>query len=144
MRSRSMEKHIQLVGILNIVYRSIVLLGGLFLLFLAAAFWHIFGYLVEIGAIQPHEIPRELLNLVPLILACVALLVMVVSTVGIIAAAAVLRRKEWGRILLLVVSFFNLIRIPLGTILAIYSIWVLLNGDAIKQFTPLKKSAPAP
>jgi hypothetical protein len=138
-----MEKHIQLVGILNIVYRSIALLGGLFLLFLAAAFWHLFGYLVQIGAIHPYEIPRELLNIVPLILICVAFLVMLVSTVGIIAGAAVLKRKEWGRILLLVVSFFNLIRIPLGTILAVYSIWVLLNGEAIKEFAPLTKSAPA-
>ena len=131
-----MDKHIQLVGILNIVYRSLSLLGGFFLLFLAAGFWQLFDYLVRIGAIHPYEIPMELLNIVPLILTCVAILVLLVSVVGILAGVGVLKRKEWGRILLLIVSFFSLIRIPLGTLLGVYSIWVLLNDDTVKVFNP--------
>jgi hypothetical protein len=138
-----MEKHIQLVGILNIVYRSISLLGGFFLFALAAGFWQLFDYLVRIGAISPNEIPMELINLVPIILSFVAFLVTLVSILGIVAGAAVLRRREWGRILLLVVSFFNLIHIPIGTALGIYSIWVLLNSDTVRAFTPEPVSAPA-
>ena len=137
-----MEKHVQLAGILNIVYRSITLLGGLFLFFLAAGFWQIFDYLVRIGAVEPHEIPMELLTLVPIILSFVAFLVTLLSVLGIVAGAAVLRRKEWGRILLLVISFFNLLRIPLGTVLGIYTIWVLLNSDTIRAFSPAPKTAP--
>ena len=38
---------------------------------------------------------------------------------------------------MLVMSFFNLIRIPLGTILGVYSIWVLLNDETIRLFNPI-------
>ncbi len=138
-----MEKHIQLVGILNIVYRSVALLGGILLLFLAAGFWQLFDYLVGIGEIRPHEVPVELLNLVPVVLTCIGLLVIFLSILGILAGAAVLKRREWGRILLLVISFFTLIRVPLGTALGVYSIWVLLNDGTIKAFHPLPPVAPS-
>ena len=138
-----MEKHVHLVGILNIVYRSIALLGGLFLFFLAAVFWQVFDYLVRIGAVAPHEIPMELLSLVPMVLCFVGFLVSLVSVLGIVAGAAVLKMKEWGRILLLVVSFFNLVRIPLGTVLGIYSVWVLLSSDTIRLFNPQPAAAPS-
>jgi hypothetical protein len=58
----------------------------------------------------------------------------VVSVAGIVAAAGVLGRRRWGRVLMLVISFFNLLRVPLGTILGGYSIWVLLNDETIKLF----------
>lgn len=138
-----MDKHIQLVGILNIVYRSFSLLGGVFLLVLAGGFWQIFEYLVRIGAVQPHEIPMELLNLVPVVLSIVGFLVILISILGILAGAFVLKRREWGRILLLIVSFFSLIRVPLGTALGIYSIWVLLNNETIRAFTPTTKGGAA-
>jgi len=129
-----MEKHITLVGVLNIVYRGVAILGSMILVVLAIGFGGLFDFLVHTGEIRPHEVPIEVLNIVPLILLIVALVIVTVSTVGIIAAVGVLKRKEWGRILLLVISFFSLIRIPLGTILGVYSIWVLMNSDTIKLF----------
>jgi len=47
-----------------------------------------------------------------------------------------IKRKEWGRILALVVSFFNLIWFPLGTALGVYSIIILLNDESVKIFNP--------
>jgi hypothetical protein len=41
------------------------------------------------------------------------------------------------RILVLVVSFFNLLHVPLGTLLGVYSLWVLLNDETIRQFNPV-------
>ncbi len=131
-----MGKHIQMAGILNIVYRSITFLGGIFLLFLTAFFWRLFDYLVGTGEIRPDEVPMELVKLVPIVLTFVGIWVILVSIVGIVAAAAVLKRKVWGRILLLVISFFSLIRIPLGTALGVYSIWVLLKDETIRMFNP--------
>jgi hypothetical protein len=137
-----MEKHVQLVGVLNVVYRSFMLLLSIFLLFLAAAFGRIFEFLIRYGHVHAEEIPYELLDLVPLILVLVGFLIGIVSILGIIGAVGVLRRKEWGRILLLVVSFFNLLRFPLGTILGVYSIWILLNAEAIRLFRPVQMGAP--
>jgi hypothetical protein len=130
------EKHIKLVGILNIVYRGLVFFGGIVLIVLAAVFDRLIDFLIRIGSIHWHEIPHEVLSIVPIVLLLAALCMMVVSAAGIIGAIGVLKRKEWGRIVLLVVSFFNLLRIPLGTILGVYSIWVLLNDEIIAIFNP--------
>ena len=131
-----MENHLKLVGILNIVYRSLALIGGVILGTMAVWFTEFYGILVESSAIQPHEVPYELVNIIPLILTPIALLIVLVSTAGIIGGIGVLDRKEWGRIVLMIVSFFNLLRIPLGTILGVYSIWVLMNKETIGLFNP--------
>ncbi len=60
----------------------------------------------------------------------------VVSVVAIIGAVGVMRKREWARVLLLVISFLGLVRVPLGTILGVYSIWVLLNDETIRLFNP--------
>jgi hypothetical protein len=129
-----MEKHIQLVGILNIVYRSALLLLSLVLFFIAAVFNRFMDMIIRLSAADIREIPAEILDIVPLVLVVVAFLMFIVSTVGIVAGIGVLGRKRWGRILMLVVSFFNLLRIPVGTILGGYSIWVLLNDETIRLF----------
>jgi len=70
------------------------------------------------------EIPPELEDIIPFILTAIGILIFVFAIIGIIGAVGVIKRKEWGRIVMLVTSFFNLIHIPLGTILGVYSIWV--------------------
>jgi hypothetical protein len=140
-----MEKHLTLVGVLNIVYRSFLLLTALFLFALAAWFGDLISMLVDMDVIQPHEIPIQLFTVVPLILVVVAALVAIISIVGILGGVGVLRRKEWGRIMLLVVSFINLLRVPLGTALGIYSIYILMNADSVKLFSPAgQQTAAAP
>ena len=129
-----MEKHIQLVGILNIAYRSLLILVSLFLLVIAAGFRRFFDMILRLGSVDIHDVPNELLDIVPVVLLVVALLMFVVSVVGIVAAAGVLGRKRWGRVLMLVISFFNLLRVPVGTVLGGYSIWVLLNDETIRLF----------
>jgi hypothetical protein len=41
---------------------------------------------------------------------------------------------------MLVISFFNLLRIPVGTLLGGYSIWVLLNDETIRLFDASRTS----
>jgi hypothetical protein len=136
-----MEHHLKLVGILNIVYRSLAFIGAIFLAALALWFTDIYEFLVQSYTINPHEIPLALLNIVPIILSLIAVWMIIVSLAGIIGGIGVLSRKEWGRIVLLVVSFFNLIRMPLGTVLGVYGFWVLLNKETIQLFNPTKSSA---
>jgi hypothetical protein len=131
-----MEKHITLVAVLNIVYRGLAILVAMILVVLALGFGGLIEFLIRTGSIRPHEIPIDVLSIVPIILLIVALVIVTISVIGIIGAVSVLKRKEWGRILLLVVSFFSLAKIPLGTILGIYGIWVLMNNETIKLFNP--------
>jgi heme/copper-type cytochrome/quinol oxidase subunit 3 len=135
-----MDRHLTVVAVLNIVYRSFVVLGAMILYVLAAFFGDLISMLIELEAIRPHEIPMQMLNFVPLMLVLIATLMLIVSAAGIIGAVGVLKRREWARIVLLAVSFLNLLRVPLGTILGIYTIYVLLNAETIKLFNP----APPP
>lgn len=129
-----MEKHITLVGVLNIVYRAFAIIGALVLSVIAVWFSTFIEILMRWGSIRVREIPIEILNIVPLILIPIAVLIFVISILGIVAAIGVLKKKPWARIVLLIISFFILIRVPLGTLLGVYTIWVLMNDETIKLF----------
>ena len=127
-----MEKHIPLVGILNLVYRALMIFGGLVLAAIAIGF----RYLIEMIYYTHHhhldEVPEIVFVIAPIVIGIISALILVVSILGIIGAIGVLKKKEWGRILLLIVSFFNLLHVPLGTLLGVYTIWVLFSDETIK------------
>ena len=129
-----MEKHITLVGTLNIVYSALTVLGAGILFVLGGWFGQFFESLMRDGYLRPHEVPIEVLDIVPVVLFLIGLMMLIVALGGIIGGLGVLNKKEWARILLLVISFFTLVRIPLGTILGVYSIWTLLNDETIRLF----------
>ena len=47
-----------------------------------------------------------------------------------------IKHRPWARILVLVLEFINLIEIPIGTALGIYTIWVLFKDETVQIFTP--------
>jgi hypothetical protein len=132
-----MEKHIKLVAILNIVYRCVIALVSIVLFIVAAVFGRIMDFVERRGDLRADDVPREVLDIVPIILVVVGAIMIVVSIVAIIGAIGVMRRQEWGRITLIVVSFFNLPHVPLGTVLGVYSLWVLLNDEIVRIFNPV-------
>ncbi|MGD0591905.1 MAG: hypothetical protein ABSA44_14075 [Bacteroidota bacterium] len=141
-----MEKHVTLVGILNIVYRSLAIIGAIVLFCLAYGFSFLMKFISHFNHNEIQEVPPEVFSIVQIVLTIIGILILIFAVIGIIGAIGVLRKKEWGRITLLIVSFFSLLSIPLGTILGVYSIWVLLNDETIRLFnpvpnTPVKKTA---
>lgn len=116
-----MEKHIRLVGILYIVYGGLHLLGGLVgWLFIRWSGW--FHSVVSgrtMGALM----------LANTIVAVLLFFVVVVSIAGILGGIGLLNKQRWARILVLVLSFLNLIHFPLGTALGVYGIWVLMKDE---------------
>jgi hypothetical protein len=66
----------------------------------------------------------------------VAYFLILVSLPEIIGGIGLLKRCPWARILVLVISFVDLINIPFGTIIGVYSIWVLLKDETVKMFAP--------
>jgi len=53
---------------------------------------------------------------------------------SVIAGIGLLMRKEWGRIVAIVVGMISLIDIPLGTALGAYTIWVLMDAEGRQVF----------
>jgi len=138
-----MQHHATLVSILHIVYSAMNLFGAAFVGALALVARRVLVILIREHMISPHDVPLELLDLFPLVLAATAVAIAVCSIPGLIAGFAYLRHREWARITLLVVSFFYLINIPLGTLLGGYSIWVLMQEETVRLSSRVGPS-PAP
>lgn len=132
-----MEKHIKLVAVLNIVYRSILIVGSIALFIIAAVFGRIMDFVERNGDLRADDVPRELLDIVPIILVVIGVILAVISIIAIIGSVGLMRKQEWGRITLIVVSVFNLMHIPVGTALGVYTLWVILNEEIVRMFNPL-------
>ena len=63
-----------------------------------------------------------------------SLLIGVFSLPEVIAGIGLLKRREWARILALVVSFFNLLAVPFGTALSIYTLVILFKDETAELF----------
>lgn len=114
----NMKKHIQLLGIFHLV------LSGLALFFALMVFAILFG----IGWISQDETALGVLTSIGVIIATFMTLV---SVPGIIAGIGLLKFQYWARILALIVGCLELLNFPLGTALGVYTLWVLLNDEAI-------------
>ena len=112
-----MEKHLNLLGILYIVLGIFNIFG----LSVAAFVMHGFTYF------NGHNLPFNTVDLVMVIFAFEG----VVSLAGIIAGIGLLKGQNWARWLMLILGFFGLLQIPFGTILGIYTIWVMLIKDGL-------------
>ena len=55
----------------------------------------------------------------------IAVMTIVMSSAAILTGYALLTRKPWGRVLGIVVGILALLKIPFGTALGIYTLWVL-------------------
>ena len=66
----------------------------------------------------------------------------VLSLAGIIGGIGLLKYKNWARILVLILSVFDLFNIPIGTAVAIYTFWVLVQDETARLFNA--HSAPPP
>lgn len=73
-----------------------------------------------------------------LVLSIIANVIMVVSLVmslpGILAGIGLFKRKEWARILTLILSVLELFNVPVGTAVGVYSIWALSQNETVELF----------
>jgi hypothetical protein len=116
-----MEKHINVVAALHIGLSILGILAGVFVFFV----------LYFVGDLSNDQEAQFILSVIAKIL--VGFFVFL-SIPGIIAGIGLFRRKEWARILTLIISVLDLINFPIGTAIGVYSIWALVQPDVIQQF----------
>jgi hypothetical protein len=121
-QTNQMEKHVTLVAIINIVFGSIGILVGLFLLVVIT-----FG-----GLISGDPEAMSITGIVGTTLCGFFLLLSVPEVIG---GIGLLKRRGWAKILVLIISILDLVNIPIGTAIGIYAIWVLLNDKTAQLFT---------
>ena len=112
-----MKKHIELLGILHLVYSGLCLALGAFC----------FVLLTGIGYLTQESLPMGILGTIGVV---VCMLVLMLSIPGILAGIGLLKMKSWGRILAIIVGCLHLLSIPFGTALGIYTLWVLLKDES--------------
>ncbi len=117
-----MEQHVKIISILWIISGIL----GLFMAFM------IFGVLFGITFIP--DIEYDAVVILRIIAVWGSMFFAVLAAPDIIGGIGLMKKKEWARILVLVLSFFNLLWFPLGTALGVYSIVILIREDTVKLF----------
>jgi hypothetical protein len=116
-----MEKHINIVAALQI---------GLSIFNLLIAFI-IFTVLKLVGGFVDDANGSTILSLIADIFAIVFI---IISIPGILAGMGLYKRREWARILTLILSVIEIFSFPFGTAIGIYSIWALIQPETITAF----------
>lgn len=125
------QSHIHLVAVLWFALSALEAFGGLFLLLLGSA---LFPHLHEMSDVPP-DVPTGFLTA---LFTMLGLVVLAKAACGFAAGIGLTRRAPWGRMMALVISFISLItNIPLGTALAIYTMWVLLPAESQTEYDAL-------
>ena len=116
-----MEQHFKIVAILQIVFGVLgISLGVLFFVVLAGA-----------GAMSAD---RDAMIVTGTCATIIAATMLVLSLPSLAAGWGLLKRKEWARILTIVLSALHLLNVPIGTAIGAYSIWALLTPEAKTYF----------
>ena len=118
-----MSTHVRILGWLYVIMGVLGLLGGLGLFLLLAG----------AGILSQDDIALTVMMLVAIF---VAGLLALLSLPEILAGYGLLKRKNWGRILALILGVINLPGFPLGTFLGIYTLWALLDDEGQYLFNP--------
>lgn len=121
MTLREIEQHVKILGWLHIVGHAFFLVVGAFVFFL----------LVGIGTISGEA---EAMGILTLVGTFVGGLMLVLALPGLAAGYGLLKRRSWGRWLAIIVGVLNLPNFPLGTIVGVYTLWVLLQDEASAYF----------
>ena len=116
-----MEKHLTVLGVLYIALSILGVLAAII----------IFTAIVGGGILSGDS---EAMAITAIVGPAIAFFLLIVSAPGFIGGIFLLKRRLWARILVLVLGFLNLIEIPIGTALGIYTIWVLLKNETIQLF----------
>ncbi len=116
-----MEQHITILGVLHIAYGAIGILVAMI----------VFMAVVGGGMLSGDA---EALAITTLVGTSIATFLFIPSLPGLIGGLGIFKYRPWARITLLVVGFVNLLIVPFGTILGIYTIWVLMNIEVKDMF----------
>jgi len=116
-----MQKHLTLVASMHIGLSILgLLIAGL-----------IFFIMIGTGVVAHDDEAFLVLSIVGTVL---LVLTVITSIPAIIGAIGLLKHKNWGRILIMVVSAIDLLNIPIGTALGAYSLYVLLQDETVALF----------
>lgn len=125
-----MESHLRFLAILYILLGVI---GGIFALLLLIFMGGYSG--IGLYADRSDLVSASMVQVLRFFGMFLTTLMLVLAVPSVMAGMGILKYKPWARPLAMVVSVLQLANIPLGTILALYSFWVLMSPESEPLFT---------
>lgn len=126
-----MERHVNLLGNLAILWGALAALVGVSMLLLAA------GAVAE--WVAPAGNPVDFAaSLTAAVFVVIGLFALVWAAAHVWAAVLLRRRRSSGRVLSLGLAIVNLLVLPFGTALGAYALWVLLRDEGRRLFEPAR------
>ncbi|MGC9949050.1 MAG: zinc ribbon domain-containing protein [Bryobacteraceae bacterium] len=119
--------HVRLLGILWLALSAFHVIPGLIVLSL-------FGHGLWF---QPLAVP----GFVHGILTIVGWVLLAGSILGLITGWGLLQREPWARTLAIVMACLNMVNMPFGTALGIYTLWVLLPAASEQEYRSVARAA---
>ena len=123
LNEQQLRLHVPVVGWLLIVGHAIFLLVGVF----------VFLLLTGIGFASGE---REAMTILTTVGTAVGLLLVGLSIPGLVAGVGLLARKSWARILAIAVGILGLVNFPIGTVIGMYTLFVLMQDAATEYYAP--------
>jgi len=130
-----MQTHVKVLGVVYLAVGACMLLAAMFLFLTMGGVAGIVGATAEP---QDAAIAIPILGFVGTALAAFLILFSVPS---FITGYGLLNYKPWARVLGIVLSAISLIKIPIGTIIGAYGLWVLLNTETERLFNKYPASS---
>lgn len=116
-----MEKHITLVGALNIGFGILGLIASLIIV-------TIFTF----AGIMSGDL--EAFSIISVVAFSITIFIIIFSILDIICGIGLLYKKPWARVFALILAVLDLVQIPIGTVIGMYSIWVLIQDETVMIF----------
>jgi len=120
-----MRTHIQILAALQVAYAvvGILVAVGIFLLF--------GGLAAMAGVAGPADDAAVAAPVLAMIGTVTAGFLALLSVPRLIAGIGLLQRRNWARVLTLIVCAIGLFEFPIGTALGIYGFWVLTRDETV-------------
>ena len=116
-----MEKHVTILGVCYIALGCLGILAALV----------VFAAVTGGGFLSGDSTTIWITSSVGTVISAFILLL---SLPGVIGGIALLRHASWARIFVLVLGALNLVNIPFGTVLGIYTLWALTRPEIEQIF----------
>jgi hypothetical protein len=122
MEESNMKKQVTLVAALHIGFSTMGIIGSIVLFFI---FSFAGSFVTDV------DVAKVVVKFIGTFLPTMILLA---SLLGLIGGIGLLSFQRWARLLVLVMAAIGCLIFPVGTIIGIYSLWVLMQDDTIKLF----------
>jgi hypothetical protein len=122
MEESDMKKHVTLVAALQIGFSAMGMLAAIVIFF-------VFSFA---GSFVPDvNVATVVLKFLGTFLPAIIFLW---SLLGLLGGIGLLSYQKWARVLVMVIAAIGCIAFPVGTIVGIYSLWVLMQDNTVKVF----------